>query len=94
MSSGGKSGARQEGAHGPQLDRFDGCHAASMWLGFRSEGEQVMLHIGAAWRDLLWERKKEKNEEKERGRREVCRGAQSEEKVSLEKKDEIKEDYS
>lgn len=53
-----------------------------------------MLHIGAAWRDLLWERKKEKNEEKERGRREVCRGAQSEEKVSLERKDEIKERYS
>lgn len=97
-SSGGKSGAHQEGAHGPQLDRFNGCHAASMWLGFRSEGGQVMLHIGAAWRDLLWERKKEwkkeKNEEKERGRREVCRGAQSEEKVSLEKKDEIKEGYS
>lgn len=53
-----------------------------------------MLHIGAAWRDLLWERKKEKNEEKERGRREVCRGTQLEEKVSLEKKDEIKEHYS
>jgi len=29
-------------------------------VGFRSEGGQVTLHIGAAWRHLLRERKKER----------------------------------
>lgn len=74
VSSRGESSAHQEGAHGPQVDHHDGCCAASMGLGFRSERGQVTLHVKAAWWDLLWEKRKEKMMRKKEG--EFHRGAE------------------